>query len=70
MYVCICNAITDKDIRNAVTTTDTATKAGVTALYRRLGCEPQCGECMAYAGELIAYYIERNREDQLANAND
>ncbi len=42
MYVCTCNALTDKQI-------DAACKSGVTSwseVYAFHGCKPQCGKCI------------------------
>ena len=55
MYVCICNAITDKQIRNAA-------KAGVTdlrALQAELGVASGCGSCKEAASEILAEYRGR-----------
>lgn len=55
MYVCICNAITDKQIRKAA-------KAGVKdlwALQAELGVASGCGSCKEVASEILAEY--RNR---------
>jgi len=49
MYVCICNAITDKQIREAA-------EAGVGdlwALQRELGVGSQCGSCKESAAEIL-----------------
>ena len=49
MIVCVCNAITETEVREAA-------RAGATcpdAAYARLGCEPHCGCCLDYAQELI-----------------
>ncbi len=55
MYVCICNAITDKQIRRAA-------KAGATdlrGLQAKLGVASGCGSCKEAASEILAEY--RNR---------
>ena len=55
MYVCICNAITDKQIRKAA-------KAGATdlrALQAKLGVAAGCGSCIEAASEILSEY--RNR---------
>jgi len=55
MYVCICNAITDKQIRKAA-------KAGATDLWSlqaKLGVASGCGSCKDVASEILAEY--RNR---------
>ena len=59
MIVCVCNAITEDEIRAAA-------RAGATGpdkAYERLGCEPQCGCCLDYAQELIDQ--ERPRRPRL-----
>ena len=55
MYVCICNAISDRDIRAALDHGTEPTLSGVRELYRKLGREPKCGECLMYARDLIAH---------------
>ena len=52
MYVCICNAITDKQIR-------TAAEAGATDLWglqEALGVATKCGSCKQTASEILAEY--------------
>ena len=49
MYVCICNAITDKQIRGAA-------MAGVSDLWQlqaELGVAAQCGSCKEQASSII-----------------
>lgn len=49
MIVCVCNRITEKEVREAA-------KAGARtpdAAYERFGCEVQCGCCLDFAQELI-----------------
>ena len=49
MYICLCNALTDRDVRAK------STQAGcsVAALYRSLGCEPQCGKCVPFVRQML-----------------
>jgi len=49
MIVCVCNAITEKEVRAA------AAKGARTpeAAFATYDCEPQCGCCLDYAQELI-----------------
>jgi bacterioferritin-associated ferredoxin len=49
MIVCVCNAITEHEVR------ELAHKGAHTpeAAYEKLGCEPQCGCCLDYAQEVI-----------------
>lgn len=49
MIVCVCNALTEDEVREAA-------RGGATCptnAYARLGCEPQCGCCLDYAQEII-----------------
>ncbi len=49
MIVCVCNAITEDEVRQAA-------RAGATCpfnAYGKLGTEPQCGCCLKYAQEII-----------------
>ena len=49
MYVCICNGISDKEIRKAV-----AAGAGtLQELHDRLGVASQCGTCAEHAVRII-----------------
>ena len=49
MIVCVCNAISEHEVR------ELAHKGARTpeAAYEKLGCEPQCGCCLDYAQEII-----------------
>jgi bacterioferritin-associated ferredoxin len=49
MIVCICNAITEHELRE-VAGRDARTPE---TAYARLGWEPQCGCCLDYAQEII-----------------
>jgi bacterioferritin-associated ferredoxin len=56
MYVCICNAITDKQIRQAA-------ESGVTSLWelqKELGVASNCGKC----GEMAVSIIRETRRSQ------
>jgi bacterioferritin-associated ferredoxin len=49
MIVCVCNAITETDVRELA-------RSGVTTpeeAYAVLGHEPQCRSCLCYAQDLI-----------------
>jgi bacterioferritin-associated ferredoxin len=49
MIVCVCNRLTEHEVREA------AAKGARTpeAAFHKLGCEPQCGCCLDYAQEII-----------------
>ena len=49
MIVCVCNAITESEVRDAAR----AGAASPRAAYASLGCEPHCGCCLDYAQDLI-----------------
>jgi bacterioferritin-associated ferredoxin len=41
MYVCLCNALTDRDVRAKTV----GGVGSVAMVYRACGCQPQCGKC-------------------------
>jgi bacterioferritin-associated ferredoxin len=49
MIVCVCNRLTESEVRGAA-------RAGAPtpdAAFARLDCEPQCGCCLDYVQEII-----------------
>ena len=54
MYVCVCNGVTERDIRQAVA----GGCRSITELTMRTGCGATCGSCVPAACELLAE-IER-----------
>jgi bacterioferritin-associated ferredoxin len=48
MYVCLCNALTDRDVRAHNDGT-----CSVAMVYRALGCEPQCGKCVPFVRQML-----------------
>ena len=50
MYVCICNGVTDHQIRQAAEDGCTS----VSELMMRTGCGTNCGSCLDLAGDLMA----------------
>jgi bacterioferritin-associated ferredoxin len=42
MYVCICNALTERQVREAVA----QRPRDAAAVYRYYDCQPQCGRCV------------------------
>lgn len=61
MYVCICNAVTDKQVRQAA-------REGCTSLRElscQTGCATTCGKCARMAREILADEMQRQaRADQ------
>ena len=49
MIVCVCNRITECELRQAARTGAPSPESA----YAQLGCEPQCGCCLDYAAEII-----------------
>lgn len=49
MYVCLCNAFTDRDVNRAVDAGATT----VAQVYKRLEAVPQCGKCKTMIREII-----------------
>ena len=60
MYVCICNSVTDSDIRNAV---DNGVR-NMKQLRRTTGCGSSCGCCKDLAVEFIQQALTEKRENQ------
>jgi bacterioferritin-associated ferredoxin len=61
MYVCICNAVTDSDIRKAVA--DGVCNLG--QLRQATGCGTTCGCCKELAGEVLQQSLAETRETPL-----
>jgi bacterioferritin-associated ferredoxin len=49
MIVCVCNAITEHELRELA---QRGSRTPETA-FEKVGCEPQCGCCLDYAQEII-----------------
>ena len=49
MYICICNAIRENDLRKAALACD----GDAEATYACLGKRPNCGQCLEEAQEII-----------------
>jgi len=56
MYVCVCNRVTDKDIRNAATEGATS----LSDLRHMLGVSSQCGSCEQAAQEVLFETYQAN----------
>ena len=48
MYVCLCNALTDRDVR-----AQCDSGCSVAMVYRALGCQPRCGKCVPFVRRLL-----------------
>jgi bacterioferritin-associated ferredoxin len=49
MYICLCNALTDRDVRASCENSC----GSVSAVYRSLGCAPQCGKCVPMVRQML-----------------
>jgi bacterioferritin-associated ferredoxin len=49
VIICVCNSLTEKEVREAARRGARSPEAA----YAALGCEPQCGCCLHYAQEII-----------------
>ncbi|GAA4859154.1 (2Fe-2S)-binding protein [Luteimonas vadosa] len=58
MYVCVCNGVTESDIRHSAR----AGCRGMAELTMRTGCGATCGSCLPMACELL----EQARADHAA----
>jgi len=47
MYICVCNAISDRSVRNCSART-------VSELFRHHGTRPQCGQCVSHLRRMLA----------------
>ena len=64
MYVCVCNAIRESELRHAARRTE----GDVEAVYASLGWEPQCGTCLDEAAEIIVEERLADRRPRLVAA--
>ena len=64
MYVCLCNAITDRDFR-AHAADKTCT---VSMVYHSLGTKPKCGKCVQYVKQLLKQVVETPQTQLLTAA--
>ena len=63
MYVCICNALRDKELQAAAA--DPSVK-GVSCVFKACASKPQCGRCLPDVADMIA--ANRIGPDDLAAA--
>jgi len=60
MYVCVCNAVSDSDIRNEV---DNGVRT-MRQLRQKTGCASTCGCCREMAVEILQQALADTRESQ------
>ena len=54
MYICLCNAITDRQLLAH----RAEGAASVELAYQALGCQPRCGKCLPYAEQFLRQAAE------------
>lgn len=64
MYICVCNAIRECELRRAAHQAD----GGPEEVYAALGCQPQCGCCLEEAEDLLLEERQTSRELHLLAA--
>ncbi|GGZ92909.1 (2Fe-2S)-binding protein [Novosphingobium arvoryzae] len=64
MFICVCNAIRDTELRHAAR----QHPGDADAVYACLGKTPQCGQCLDEAAEILIEERERAACGQLAPA--
>ena len=60
MYVCICNCLTERAVREAAASPSVRTADD---LFAALDIEPVCGHCMDFAEEIIVEATHENGQD-------
>ena len=64
MYVCVCNAIRENELRHAARNV----AGDVEAVYEALGCQPQCCMCLEEAAEIVIEERQADRRPRLVAA--
>ena len=64
MYICVCNAIRENELRRAAQLAE----GDVEAVYASLGAEPQCGCCLEDAELLLQEERQLDRRPRLVAA--
>jgi bacterioferritin-associated ferredoxin len=49
MYVCLCNGVTDKQVRAV----HGGTGCSAASVYRSLGVQPKCGKCVPVVRQIL-----------------
>lgn len=62
MYICICNAIRETDLREAALISD----GDAEATYATLGKKPNCGQCLIKAARILEHERELTSCEKVA----
>jgi bacterioferritin-associated ferredoxin len=60
MYVCVCNAIKDSQVRQALQ----EGKSSISALRQHLACESRCGKCTGTMQNMLKEYLQSNYDSR------
>jgi bacterioferritin-associated ferredoxin len=55
VYVCLCNALTDRRVKQAIADASTATPCEV---YAACGCRAQCGKCVKLVRDMLREHLQ------------
>jgi bacterioferritin-associated ferredoxin len=55
VYVCLCNALTDRRLKQAMADTGSASPR---ELYEACGCRAQCGKCLRAVVDLVRDQVQ------------
>ncbi len=64
MYICLCNGLTDRDLREH----GAGETCSVAMVYRALGVQPQCGKCVPFVRQMLRQAAESTVSYQTAVA--
>ncbi len=54
MYICLCNALTDRKLKQAMTESGSVTPCEV---YAACGCRAQCGKCVKAVLDMLREHV-------------
>lgn len=66
MYICLCNALTDRKLKQAVAEAGSHRPGDV---YAACGCRAQCGQCVKTVLALVRDHVRNQGEAQLQGAD-
>ena len=65
MYVCLCHALSDRDLLPLTAGGDRT----VSMVYRACGCAPQCGKCVPFVRQMLREGAGAPSADAVAGAD-
>jgi bacterioferritin-associated ferredoxin len=65
MYVCLCNALTDRDLRLQIA----GGAPTVSMVYQACGRKPRCGKCVPFVRQMLREGMEQATLGQGAGAD-